>query len=100
MGLVTAIFRGRPGLISGGAGAVVVVVIALMKSKGIEYVFAAVALAGVVQIVIGLFKLGKFIRLVPGVCRRKRRAHHHHRRPERSRERRGLHPHGYLGVDG
>ena len=65
MGLVTAIFGGRPGLISGGAGATVVVLIALMKSHGIEYVFAAVALAGVFQIVVGLFKLGKFIRLVP-----------------------------------
>jgi SulP family sulfate permease len=65
MGLVTAIFGGRPGLVSGGAGATVVVLIALMKSNGIEYVFAAVALAGVIQILIGLFKLGKFIRLVP-----------------------------------
>ncbi|MES2454610.1 MAG: SulP family inorganic anion transporter [Bacteroidota bacterium] len=65
MGLVTSIFGGRPGLISGGAGAVVVVLIALMKSHGIEYVFAAVALAGVIQIAVGLFKLGKFIRLVP-----------------------------------
>jgi SulP family sulfate permease len=65
MGLVTSIFGGRPGLISGGAGAVVVVLIALMKSHGIEYVFAAVALGGLIQISIGLFKLGKFIRLVP-----------------------------------
>ena len=65
MGLVTAIFGGRPGLISGGAGATVVVLIALMQSHGIEYVFAAVALAGVIQILVGLFKLGKFIRLVP-----------------------------------
>jgi sulfate permease, SulP family len=65
MGLVTAIFGGRPGLISGGAGATVIVLIALMKSFGIEYVFAAVALAGVLQIMVGLFKLGKFIRLVP-----------------------------------
>lgn len=65
MGLITSVFGGRPGLISGGAGAVVVVLIALMKSHGLEYVFAAVALAGVVQIIIGLFKLGKFIRLVP-----------------------------------
>jgi len=65
MGLVTSIFGGRPGLISGGAGAVVVVLIALMKSHGIEYVFAAVALGGVIQIIVGLFKLGKFIRLVP-----------------------------------
>ncbi len=65
MGLVTSILGGRPGLISGGAGATVVVLIALMKSHGIEYVFAAVAFAGVIQIAIGLFKLGKFIRLVP-----------------------------------
>lgn len=65
MGLVTAIFGGRPGLISGGAGATVIVLIALMKSNGLDYVFAAVILAGVFQIAIGLFKLGKFIRLVP-----------------------------------
>ncbi len=65
MGLVTAIFGGRPGLISGGAGATVIVLIALMKYHGIEYVFAAVALAGVLQILVGLFKLGKLIRLVP-----------------------------------
>jgi SulP family sulfate permease len=65
MGLVTSIFGGRPGLISGGAGATVIVLIALMKSNGLEYVFAAVALAGIIQIVVGLFKLGKFIRLVP-----------------------------------
>ncbi|WP_114939679.1 SulP family inorganic anion transporter [Mucilaginibacter endophyticus] len=65
MGLITSIFGGRPGLVSGGAGATVVVLIALMKSYGLEYVFAAVALAGVVQILVGLFKLGKFIRLVP-----------------------------------
>jgi SulP family sulfate permease len=65
MGLVTAIFGGRPGMVSGGAGATVIVLIALMKSSGLEYVFAAVALAGVIQILVGLFKLGKFIRLVP-----------------------------------
>ena len=64
-GLITAIFGGRPGLISGGAGATVVVLIALMRSHGIEYVFAAVAVAGVFQILIGLFKFSKFIRLVP-----------------------------------
>ncbi|MCP2038730.1 SulP family inorganic anion transporter [Chryseobacterium sp. HSC-36S06] len=65
MGLVTAVFGGRPGLISGGAGATVIVLIALMKSHGLEYVFGAVALAGVLQIIVGLLKLGKFIRLVP-----------------------------------
>jgi SulP family sulfate permease len=65
MGIVTSIFGGRPGLISGGAGATVIVLIALMKSYGLEYVFAAVALGGLIQIAVGLFKLGKFIRLVP-----------------------------------
>lgn len=65
MGLVTSVFGGRPGLISGGAGATVIVLIALMQSHGIEYVFAAVALAGVIQILVGIFKFGKFIRLVP-----------------------------------
>ncbi|MDB5119284.1 MAG: sodium-independent anion transporter [Sphingobacteriales bacterium] len=65
MGLVTSIFGGRPGLISGGAGATVIVLIALMRSHGIEYVFGAVILAGFFQILIGLFKFGKFVRLVP-----------------------------------
>ncbi|WP_026709307.1 SulP family inorganic anion transporter [Flavobacterium frigidarium] len=65
MGLVTAVFGGRPGMVSGGAGATVIVLIALMQSSGLEYVFAAVALAGVLQILVGIFKLGKFIRLVP-----------------------------------
>lgn len=65
MGLVTAIFGGRPGLVSGGAGATVIVLIALMKSHGLDYVFAAVAMAGIIQILIGVFRLGKFIRLVP-----------------------------------
>lgn len=65
MGLITAVLGGRPGMVSGGAGATVVVLIALMQSHGVEYVFAAVALAGVLQIAVGLFKLGKFIRLVP-----------------------------------
>lgn len=65
MGLITSIFGGRPGLISGGAGATAVVLIALMKSSGIEYVFAAVSLAGILQILVGIFRLGKFIRLVP-----------------------------------
>jgi SulP family sulfate permease len=65
MGLITAILGGRPGLVSGGAGATVIVLIALMNSHGLEYIFGAVALAGVIQILVGLFKLGKFIRLVP-----------------------------------
>lgn len=65
MGLITAVFGGRPGLISGGAGATVIVLIALMKSHGLEYVFGAIIIAGLLQILVGVFKLGKFIRLVP-----------------------------------
>ncbi|WP_223558384.1 SulP family inorganic anion transporter [Chryseobacterium lathyri] len=65
MGLITAILGGRPGMVSGGAGATIVVLIALIKSHGIEYLFAAVALAGIFQILVGVFKLGKFVRLIP-----------------------------------
>ncbi|SFM83918.1 sulfate permease, SulP family [Chitinophaga sp. YR627] len=65
MGLITAVLGGRPGMVSGGAGATVVVLIALMQSHGVEYVFAAVALAGIFQLCVGIFRLGKFIRLVP-----------------------------------
>ena len=63
-GLVAALFGGRPGLISGGAGATVVTLIALIQSHGLEYAFAAVALAGVIQIIIVIFKLDKYILLV------------------------------------
>ncbi|RLZ09124.1 SulP family inorganic anion transporter [Faecalibacter macacae] len=65
MGIVTAIFGGRPGMVSGGAGATVITLIALNQSHGVEYIFAAVALAGVFQILVGVFKLGKFVRLIP-----------------------------------
>lgn len=65
MGIVTAILGGRPGMVSGGAGATVVVLIALAASHGVEYLFAAVALAGLIQILVGVFKLGKFVRLIP-----------------------------------
>lgn len=65
MGIITAIFGGRPGLISGGAGATAVVLIALMNAHGLDYVFAAIIIAGIFQIFVGAFRLGKFIRLVP-----------------------------------
>lgn len=65
MGLVTAILGGRPGMVSGGAGATIVVLIALIKSHGVEYLFATVILAGVFQLLVGVFKLGKFVRLIP-----------------------------------
>jgi len=65
MGLVTSILGGRPGMVSGGAGATVVVLIALAAQHGVEYLFAAVVLAGVFQLLVGIFKLGKFVRLIP-----------------------------------
>ncbi|WP_300685770.1 SulP family inorganic anion transporter [Chryseobacterium sp.] len=65
MGLVTAVLGGRPGMVSGGAGATIVVLIALIKSHGVEYLFATVALAGILQMLVGIFKLGKFVRLIP-----------------------------------
>ncbi|GAB3771872.1 SulP family inorganic anion transporter [Spirosoma horti] len=65
MGLVTSILGGRPGMISGATGAVAVVIVALVKSHGVEYIFATVVLAGLIQILAGVLRLGKFIRLVP-----------------------------------
>lgn len=65
MGLVTSILGGRPGMISGATGAVAVVIVSLAASHGVEYVFAAVILAGAMQILAGVLKLGKLIRLVP-----------------------------------
>lgn len=65
MGIVTAFLGGRPGMVSGGAGATVVTLIALAASHGVQYLFAAVVLAGILQLLVGLFKLGKFVRLIP-----------------------------------
>ena len=65
MGLVTAIFGGRPGMISGATGAVAVVIAALAISHGVEYIFATVILAGLMQLLAGVLKLGKLMRLVP-----------------------------------
>jgi SulP family sulfate permease len=65
MGLLTSIFGGRPGMISGATGATAVVMVSLVATNGVQYLFAAVILAGVFQILAGVFRLGKFIRLVP-----------------------------------
>ncbi len=65
MGLITAAFGGRPGMISGATGAIAVVVAALAIEHGPEYLLMAVVLMGLIQIVFGALKLGKFIRLVP-----------------------------------
>jgi SulP family sulfate permease len=65
MGLITSIFGGRPGMISGATGAVAVVIVSLAISHGVEYIFATVVLAGLIQMAAGFLRLGKFIRLVP-----------------------------------
>ncbi|MBW4970552.1 SulP family inorganic anion transporter [Croceibacter atlanticus] len=65
LGLITSIFGGRPGMISGATGAVAVVIVSLVQSHGVEYVFATVVLAGLIQVLAGVFKLGKLMRLVP-----------------------------------
>ncbi len=65
MGLITSILGGRPGMISGATGAVAVVIVALAISHGPEYVFATVVLAGLIQVLAGVLRLGKLMRLVP-----------------------------------
>ncbi len=65
VGLITALIGGRPGMISGATGALAVVMIALVAEHGIQYLFATVVLMGILQILAGVFKLGKFIRMVP-----------------------------------
>ena len=65
VGLITALFGGRPGMISGATGALAVVMVSLVANHGIDYLFATVVLMGIIQILAGIFKLGKFIRMVP-----------------------------------
>lgn len=79
IGLITAVFGGRPGLISGAAGAVAVIFVAMIseghtkgmlfdqpvENMGIFYLMACVVLMGIIQILAGVFKLGKFVRLIP-----------------------------------
>jgi SulP family sulfate permease len=82
LGLITALIGGKPGMISGATGAVAIVLVGLsveasnlLKLQGLSgdalamgvlhYILLATIIAGIIQIVIGLLKLGKFIRLVP-----------------------------------
>ncbi len=65
VGLITALFGGRPGMISGATGALAVVMVSLVATHGVEYLFATVVLMGLIQIAAGIFRLGKFIRMVP-----------------------------------
>jgi len=65
VGLITALFGGRPGMISGATGALAVVMVALVADHGVQYLFATVVLMGILQLLAGVFRLGKFIRMVP-----------------------------------
>jgi|TARA_B110000259_G_scaffold178003_1_gene215828 SulP family sulfate permease len=65
VGIITALVGGRPGMISGATGALAVVMVALVADHGVQYLFATVILMGVIQLIAGIFKLGKFIRMVP-----------------------------------
>lgn len=65
MAFITAAIGGRPGMISGATGAIAVVIVALVVSHGVEYLLAAVILMGVIQMLVGAFRLGKYIRIVP-----------------------------------
>nr|WP_229518387.1 SulP family inorganic anion transporter [Massilia sp. PAMC28688] len=63
--LITAVFGGRPGMISGATGALAVVMVSLVVQHGPEYLFASVILMGLLQLLFGALRLGKFIRMVP-----------------------------------
>ena len=75
IGLITAVFGGRPGMISGATGALAVVMVALVakgnamgmegEQLGLYYLFATVILMGIIQMLAGILKLGKFVRLIP-----------------------------------
>ncbi len=75
VGLITSVFGGRPGMISGATGALAVVMVSLVKegnamglpadNLGLYYLFATVMLMGLIQVFAGLLKLGKFVRLIP-----------------------------------
>jgi SulP family sulfate permease len=75
MCIITSIFGGRPGMISGATGAMAVVMVHLVSEgnamgaagshAGLQYLFFTLLLVGIFQSLAGIFKLGKFIRMVP-----------------------------------
>lgn len=62
---LTALFGGRPGMVSGAAGSMAVVIVALVVQHGVQYLLATVLLGGVIMLLFGLLRLGKLVRLVP-----------------------------------
>lgn len=63
--LVAGLLSGRPGMISGATGALAVVMVSLVVQHGVQYLFATVVLMGLIQLCAGVFKLGKFSRMIP-----------------------------------
>ena len=62
---ITAVFGGRPGMISGAAGSMAVVIVALVVQHGVQYLLATVVLGGIIMALFGLLRLGRLIRMVP-----------------------------------
>lgn len=65
IGIVAAIFTGRPGMISSSTAAISVVFASLIAIHGMEYLFATVVLMGIIQVLIGVFKLGTYTKIIP-----------------------------------
>ena len=74
MGIITAIFGGRPGMISGATGAMAVVMVHLVSqgntlggsdTAGLQFLFVTLILAGLIQVSAGVLRLGKFVRMIP-----------------------------------
>ena len=65
IGLVAAVWGGRPGMISGATGAMAVVVVTLVAQHGLNYLFPTVILCGLLQMLVGWGRLGMLIRMVP-----------------------------------
>ncbi len=65
VGIITAIAGGRPGMISGATGAMAVAMVTMVGANGVEFLFATVVVTGLIQVLAGVFRLGRFIRLIP-----------------------------------
>lgn len=62
---ITALFGGRPGMVSGAAGSMAVVIVALVVQHGVQYLLATVLMSGLIMLAFGLLRLGKLVRMVP-----------------------------------
>lgn len=65
IGLIAAVITGRPGMISSSTAAIAIVLAPLIAQYGLEYLFATVVLIGILQVLMGIFKLGKYTSIIP-----------------------------------